>query len=94
MQNKIPFEIILHVGRVTSVRSWVTKKSCHGQTLIVFPKLSMKTVQVHLITWTTLVSDKFLTQRTSLNRTMHGSQCCLGLFSHSKTKHKFNKVDD
>ena len=26
MQNKKPFEIILHVGRVTSLRSWVAKK--------------------------------------------------------------------
>ena len=34
MQNKKPFEIILHVGRVTSLQSWVAKKSCHGQTLI------------------------------------------------------------
>ena len=34
MQNKNPFEIILYVGRVTSLQSWVTKKSCHGQTLI------------------------------------------------------------
>ena len=34
MQNKKPFEIILHVGRVTSLRSWVVKKSYHGQTLI------------------------------------------------------------
>ena len=34
MQNKKPFEIVLHVGRVTSLRSWVAKKSCHGQTLI------------------------------------------------------------
>ena len=29
MQNKKPFEIILHVGRVTSLQSWVAKKSCH-----------------------------------------------------------------
>ena len=34
MQNKKPFEIILHVGRVTSLQIWVAKKSCHGQTLI------------------------------------------------------------
>ena len=34
MQNKKLFEITLHVGRVTSLRSWVAKKSCHGQTLI------------------------------------------------------------
>ena len=34
MQSKKPFEIILHVGRVTSLQSWVAKKSCHGQTLI------------------------------------------------------------
>ena len=34
MQNKKLFEIILHVGRVTSLQSWVAKKSCHGQTLI------------------------------------------------------------
>ena len=33
MQNK-PFEIILHAGRVISLRSWVAKKSCHNQTLI------------------------------------------------------------
>ena len=32
-KTKKPFEIILHVGRVTSLRSWVAKKSCHGQTL-------------------------------------------------------------
>ena len=31
MQNKKPFEIILHVSRVTS---WVAKKSYQGQTLI------------------------------------------------------------
>ena len=29
MHNKKPFEIILHVGRVTSLQSWVAKKSCH-----------------------------------------------------------------
>ena len=34
MQNKKPFEIILHVGVVTSLQSWVAKKSCHSQTLI------------------------------------------------------------
>ena len=34
MQNKNLFEIILHVGRVTSFQIWVAKKSCHGQTLI------------------------------------------------------------
>ena len=34
MQNKKPFEMILHVGRVTSLQSWVAKKSFHGQTLI------------------------------------------------------------
>ena len=34
MQNKKPFEIILHVGRVTSLQNWVAKKSCLGQTLI------------------------------------------------------------
>ena len=34
MQNKKRFEIILHVGRLTSLQSWVAKKSCHGQTLI------------------------------------------------------------
>ena len=34
MQNIKPFKIILHVGRVTSLQSWVAKKSCHGQTLI------------------------------------------------------------
>ena len=31
MQNKKPFEIILHAGRVTSLESWVAKKLCHGQ---------------------------------------------------------------
>ena len=31
---KKPFEIILHVGRVTGLQSWVAKKSCHGQTII------------------------------------------------------------
>ena len=34
MQNKKPFEIILLVGRVTSLQSWLAKKSCHGQILI------------------------------------------------------------
>ena len=34
MQSKNPFEIILNVGRVTSLQSWVAKKSCHGQTLM------------------------------------------------------------
>ena len=34
MQNKKPFEIILHVGRVTSLQNWEAKKSCHCQTLI------------------------------------------------------------
>ena len=34
MPNKEQFEIILHVGRVTSLQSWVAKKSCHGQTLV------------------------------------------------------------
>ena len=34
MQNRKPFEIILHVGQDTSLQSWVAKKSCHGQTLI------------------------------------------------------------
>ena len=33
-KNKKPFEIILHVGRATSLQRWVAKKSCHGQTLI------------------------------------------------------------
>ena len=33
MQRKT-FEIILNVGRVTSLQSWVAKKSLHGQTLI------------------------------------------------------------
>ena len=33
-RTKKLFEIILHVGRVTSLQSWVAKKSCHGQTLI------------------------------------------------------------
>ena len=33
MQKKRPFEIILHVGRVTNLQSWMAKKSCHGQTL-------------------------------------------------------------
>ena len=34
MQNKKPFEIILHAGLVTSLQIWVAKKSCHGQTFI------------------------------------------------------------
>ena len=34
MQNKKPFEILLHAGRVTSFQSGVAKKSCHRQTLI------------------------------------------------------------
>ena len=34
MENKKPFEIILHVGRITNLQSRVAKKSCHGQTLI------------------------------------------------------------
>ena len=34
MQNKKPFEIILHVGRVTSLQSWVAKNSYHGQALV------------------------------------------------------------
>ena len=34
MLNKKLFEIILRVGRVTSLQSWVAKNSCHGQTLI------------------------------------------------------------
>ena len=34
MQNKKPFEIKLHVGRVTSRQSWVAKKSRHSLTLI------------------------------------------------------------
>ena len=34
MQNKKPFELIFHVGRVTSLHIWVAKKSCHAQTLI------------------------------------------------------------
>ena len=34
MQNKNPFQIILHVGRVASLQSWEAKKSCHSQTLI------------------------------------------------------------
>ena len=33
MQNKKPLQIILHVGRVPSLQSWMAKKSCHGQTL-------------------------------------------------------------
>ena len=36
MQNKKPFEIILHVGRDASLQSWVAIKSCHGQTLECF----------------------------------------------------------
>ena len=32
MQNKKPFEIILRVGRVTSLQRLVAVKSCHGQT--------------------------------------------------------------
>ena len=34
-RTKKPFEIILHVGRVFSLKSWVAKKSCHGQTFII-----------------------------------------------------------
>ena len=34
IQSKKLFELILHVGRVTSLQSWVAKKSCHGQILI------------------------------------------------------------
>ena len=34
MQNKKSFEIIFHVGRVTSLQSWVAKKLCHDQTLV------------------------------------------------------------
>ena len=34
MKNKKRFEITLQVERVTSLQSWVAKKSCHGQTLI------------------------------------------------------------
>ena len=34
MQNKKSFEIILHAVRVRSLRSWMAKKSCHGQTLV------------------------------------------------------------
>ena len=33
-KTKKTFEIILHVGQVTSLQSWVAKKSCHCQTLI------------------------------------------------------------
>ena len=33
-KTKKLFEMLLHVGRVTSLQSWVYKKSCHGQTLI------------------------------------------------------------
>ena len=33
MQNKKQFEIILHVGRVTSLQSLVAKTSCHSKTL-------------------------------------------------------------
>ena len=33
-KTKIPFEIILHAGRVTSLQSWVAKKSCYGQSHI------------------------------------------------------------
>ena len=32
-KTKKPFQIILHVWRVTSLQSWVVKKSCHGQTV-------------------------------------------------------------
>ena len=31
MQDKKLFEVILHVGRVTSLQSWVAKISCHSQ---------------------------------------------------------------
>ena len=34
IQNEKLFEVILHVGRVASLPSWVAKKSCHGHTLI------------------------------------------------------------
>ena len=34
MENKRPFEIILNVGLVAILESWVAKNSCHGQTLI------------------------------------------------------------
>ena len=67
MQNKKPFEIILHVGRVRNLQSLVAKKSCYGQTLIDecsisdYPsKLSMRTVQVHLYIWTTLIMNRLL----------------------------------
>ena len=33
-KTKKPFEVILHVGRVTSFQGWVAKKSCHSQTHI------------------------------------------------------------
>ena len=33
MQSKKLFEIILHVGRVTSLQSWMAKRSCDGQIL-------------------------------------------------------------
>ena len=36
-KTKKPFEIILHVERVTSLQSWVAKKSCHCH----FPAASM-----------------------------------------------------
>ena len=29
---------------------------------------------------------------TNMNQQLHGSQRCLGSFSHSKTKHKFKKL--
>ena len=34
MKHKKSFEIIVYVGRVTSLQRWMAKKSCHGQTLI------------------------------------------------------------
>ena len=50
MQNKKPFEIILHVGRVTSPQSWVAKTSCHGQNLISECSISRKEIEHSLIT--------------------------------------------
>ena len=34
MQNKTPFEIILHLGLGTSLQSWMARKSCHSETLV------------------------------------------------------------
>ena len=45
------FEIISHIGRVTSLQNWLAKKSCHGQTLINACSISdyPSNFEVHLI---------------------------------------------